>query len=269
MFLNQPETMLQGWIVTSSRDSRVTRDELAILAQELGILAVSRDERPLAEILAEAGAGFALVVQKHSIILSDGQSEVFFHPGMAFVRIKNMAAGEPDRMVEAMSLTPGMTVLDCTLGLGSDAIVAAYAVGLTGRVTGLEAVGPLAMLVRRGLAGYQGRLAEAMGRVEVVAADHRELLPTLAGDSFDVVYFDPMFRRPLWHSSGIAPLRRLALDAPLDFASVEEALRVARHCVVMKERQNSPEFDRLGFRVAEGGRYSPVAYGVRRRDFSQ
>lgn len=263
--MNLPEQDHRGWIITASRDSRITREELAVLARELGALAVPRDERPLAVMLADHGAGFALVAQKQGLVISDGRSSVFFHPGMAQVRIKQMAGGETDRMVEAMGLRPGMTVLDCTLGLGSDAIVASYAVGTGGQVTGLEAVGPLAFLVRYGLDHYPaaGRLAGAMVRIEVIGADHRALLPTLRDGSYDVVYFDPMFRRPVLHSPGIAPLRGLAEAAPLERGAVEEALRVARHRVVMKERRDSPEFERLGFRVAEGGRYSPVAFGVR------
>lgn len=259
--MDQPER----WIVTSSRDCPVSRDELAVLAREAGAVAVPRDGRPLAGVLADYGATFALVMQKHGLVASDGREEVFFHPGMAQVRIKRMAAGETDRMVEAMGLRPGMKVLDCTLGLGSDAITAAWAVGPLGRVTGLEAVRPLALLVRRGLFRYcgAGRLSGAMSRVDVLAADHRGILPRLPDDSYDVVYFDPMFRRPLYHSAGIAPLRRLAQGAPLESESVEEAVRVARRRVVLKERRESPEFDRLGFMVTEGGRYSPVAFGVR------
>jgi hypothetical protein len=233
------------------------------LAREVGAVVAPRLERPLASVLAEFGARFALVVQKRGLVASDGRDSVFFHPGMAHVRIKQMAAGETDRMVEAMGLRPGMTVLDCTLGLGSDAVVAAHAVGPEGRVTGLEAVGPLAVLVRRGLAGYPGRLGAAMGRVDVVAADHGAVLPRLPAGSYDVVYFDPMFRRPVFHSPGIAPLRGLALGAPLARESVVEALRVARFRVVLKERRGSPEFGRLGFTVVEGGRYSLVAFGKR------
>lgn len=41
-------------------------------------------------------------------------------------------------MVEAMDLKPKMSVLDCTLGLGTDATVASYIVGENGKVVGLE-----------------------------------------------------------------------------------------------------------------------------------
>ena len=257
-----------GVIVTSSRDGRVSREELAALARELGTVVVPRDDRPWPELLKRYGAQAALVLEKDGLVLRDAAGTLFFHPGMAHVRIKRLREGQSDRMVAAMDLSPGMTVLDCTLGLGADAIVAAYAVGSAGRVAGLEACAPLAALVRYGLTHYRGGtwLSEAMGRIEVAAGDHRRVLPRLPDGSYDVVYFDPMFRRPLVRSSGMAPLRHLVETAPLDPRSVAEALRVARRRVVLKERRDSAEFARLGFIPAEGGRYSPVAFGVRKKE---
>lgn len=41
-----------------------------------------------------------------------------------------------------------------------------------------------------------------------------------------------------------------------------EALRVGRRRVVLKERRESAEFARLGFKYLSGGRYTRVAYGL-------
>ncbi len=46
-----------------------------------------------------------------------------------------------------------MTVLDCTLGMASDSIVASYVVGESGKVTGLEGVS---------MASYYGKWFENM-----------------------------------------------------------------------------------------------------------
>ena len=77
-----------------------------------------------------------------------------------------------------------------------------------------------------------------------------------------MVYFDPMFRKPLTASNGISPLRSVANHAALSVEAVEEAKRVARSRVVMKEANGSEEFDRLGFKKIMGGKYSKVHYGV-------
>ena len=105
-------------------------------------------------------------------------------------------------------------------------------------------------------------ILNAMRRVEVVNADCRDYLSTCAENSFDVVYFDPMFRRPIEKSSGLNPIRPLADSRPLTEEIVREACRVAKFRVVMKEHSGSTEFERLGFKVVGGGKYSSVAFGI-------
>ena len=53
-------------------------------------------------------------------------------------RAKRMLRGEPDPFVEAAQVEPGDKLLDCTLGLGSDAIIASLAAGEQGEVCGIE-----------------------------------------------------------------------------------------------------------------------------------
>ena len=105
-------------------------------------------------------------------------------------------------------------------------------------------------------------ILEAMRRIEVVNADCGEFLKTCADKSFDAVYFDPMFRRPIHKSSGLNPIRPLADSRPLTPEIIREACRVAKLRVVMKEHSGSEEFSRLGFKILSGGKYSSVAFGV-------
>ena len=102
----------------------------------------------------------------------------------------------------------------------------------------------------------------AMRRISVHAADALDYLRTQADGSYDAVYFDPMFRRPVHESEGMNALRALADARALTAEVIAEARRVARRRVVMKERQGSREFARLGFTDLAGGKYSRVAYGV-------
>ena len=48
-------------------------------------------------------------------------------------RVKRLMRGEHDPFVQATQLESGMTVLDCTLGMASDSIVASYMVGESGK----------------------------------------------------------------------------------------------------------------------------------------
>lgn len=170
-----------------------------------------------------------------------------------------------DPMVEAMGLSGGEQVLDATLGLASDALVAAFAAGPAGWVTGVEKVAALAVLVREGLRGYgweDGDVAAAAARIEVVAADHSKVLAMADPGSFDVVYFDVMFERPLSGSASMASWRRVADEGPLAADVVQAALSAARRRVVVKDRRDSARLAALGPPRLWGGRSSRVVYGI-------
>jgi hypothetical protein len=251
-------------ITTAQRSGTDTARRAAELAKRLDVPFIERKKEPL-DILSRGWQDNVLVVTAKGMQLETAEGSLAFHPGLSKLRIRNLMRGEGDALVSALGIGMGSTVLDCTLGPGADAIVAACAAGPAGRVVGLESVPVLAVMMQEGLASYRDEdpcLNEAMGRVEVICQDHREYLAALPDNSFDVVYFDPMFRRPLQRSSSMEPLRGLANPAPLSPDAVREAVRVAARRVVMKETRNSGEFVRLGFTRTAGGRYSPVAYGI-------
>ncbi|MCG8402990.1 MAG: class I SAM-dependent methyltransferase [Firmicutes bacterium] len=235
------------------------------LSDETGLPRVARDDRPLAELLQIYGAAGAVVVESGRVVCSDGEREFFFHPGLACLRINELRKGKNDQMVAAMDLKPGQKVLDCTLGLGNDAIVASHVTGASGLVVGLEYSPVIAALVRHGTRTYgkAGRaVLEAMRRVVVENADHRVVLAALPPRSFDVVYLDPMFSRPLSKSSGINALRPLADHRPLTTEVVELALRVADKRVVVKENKEENRLPGLGFTRFAGGKNSRAVFGV-------
>ena len=211
------------------------------------------------------GVEAVLVAYPQELKLNSSAGEMFFHPNMSQLRVKNLRKGEKDHMSEAMGLQEGMKVLDCTLGFGADAIVASFGVGETGQVVGVESSPLIAAVTGHGLQHFlpgNYPLYAAMRRIEVVNMDYLDFLRQQPDNSYDVVYFDPMFRKPLTASNGISPLRSVANHEPLSLEAVEEAQRVARYRVVMKEASGSEEFSRLGFSTIMGGKYSKVHYGV-------
>jgi 16S rRNA (guanine1516-N2)-methyltransferase len=245
----------------------VEKPEHLALAQEfveeLGAVLVPRKKKGV-KTIQETYGGYALIVAGEQVKLYVGETEFFFHPGMANTRIKRLKHGDNDIVINRSGVRPGDTVLDCTMGLGSDAIVFAHAVGPEGRVTGVEASPVIASLVRRGLQEFTvdvKKVNEAMRRVEVVAADHLEYLRTLPDQSVDIVYFDPMFRRTVEDSLAMEPLRLLGDDRELSQEAVDEAKRVARRRIVMKERWHSKQFARLGFTIPQRSNGS-VNYGI-------
>lgn len=253
-------------VITTGLRSDTTLENLALeLSRELQAPFIAREKHSLQTIREMAAAEAVFLVKKDQLALVVEGKELFFHPGLAKLRIKELQSGKADQMIEAMGLQKGNSVLDCTLGLASDALVASYICGPSGTVVGLEDSRAVAEIVGRGLKSYQGEKPEmlaAMRRIKVLSCHHLEFLRKQPDNAFDVVYFDPMFRHPREQSSSMASLRPLANRDPLSAETVAEALRVAGKKVVMKENRNSQEFQRLSFPTVVGGKYSPVAYGI-------
>ena len=261
------ENKLSAIATTGRKWNRPSEKLAREMAERLHIPYAERGRTNIPELCQSYDAKFALVAKKGLLTLVTPEAELFFHPNMAHLRMKNLRFGDGDRMAEAMGLKPGMDVLDCTLGFGADAIVASAVVGESGSVTGLESQPLIEAVVGYGLANYEKdteQIITAMRRVKTVCTEAYEYLKAQPDNSVDVIYFDPMFRHPFAESKNIAPLRPVANKNPLTLETIAEARRVARQRVVLKESSKSREFARLGFTERAGGRYSKVQYGVMR-----
>ena len=75
-----------------------------------------------------------------------------------------------------------------------------------------------------------------MRRVRVRTTNYRDLLPTLGENSWDVVYLDPMFDRPVAATRSLDLVRRLAIRNRPTRDDIALARRVARRAVVIKDR---------------------------------
>jgi 16S rRNA (guanine1516-N2)-methyltransferase len=251
-------------VTTTQTQNRVGPAMEEFLASS-GLTYVPRQRTGLAKLAAQHQADGVIVWEENGPILRTGQGDLFFHPSMAKSRIAAFRKqGRPDNMIKACQLQPGASFLDCTLGMGADAIVASY-FSASGSVVGLESQPVIAAVIGWGMRLYQGRmpwLTQAVNRVQVVGADHQEYLPAQPDQSVDIVYFDPMFNQPLLHSQPISALRIFANHDPLQPASIQQACRVARHRVVVKALAKGGELERLGFRRIMGSKHNPIAYGV-------
>ena len=184
---------------------------------------------------------------------SPGQNSLFFHPGSTMFRVKRFKKGGYDPYLEAMKLEKGTTVFDATLGMATDAILASYIVGESGKVFGVEKNPILAYLVKDGLQTFKYPLDPlfevAMRAIKVKSGDYISLLKEMKKNTWDVVYFDPMFHQPIEASKGIEPLRTVSCYDQLTEKGIKEALRVARQRVVVKAHYCSPVFEQYGMQV--------------------
>jgi 16S rRNA G966 N2-methylase RsmD len=182
-----------------------------------------------------------------------GEDSFFFHPNSAGFRVKRIMRGEHDPFLQAAQLTEGTTMLDCTLGMASDSIVASFAVGKNGKITGIEGNPYMAYIVKNGLQKWHSDIAEmneAMRRISVIQSDHLIYLQSCADSSFDVVYLDPMFEESILASDGIRGLKYFALYDDITDETIQEALRVAKNRVVLKDHFRSTRFEKYGFSVS-------------------
>lgn len=239
-------------ITTSYRPSEHTIKTAKQLSKELNMPFCGRNKQTVENLLKSAERDLLVVGKERFELYTKQGAKFFFHPNTAMFRAKRFIRGEQEPMLRAAGLSEGDTFLDCTLGLGSDAIIASMAVGETGSVIWIEKNSLVSVLVRTGLHSWETGIEElqaAMRRIQVKNGDCFEYIKQLPDNSVDVVYFDPMFHEPVETSDGIAPLRDLAEDSVLDRGCIKEAVRAARKSVVLKDHWKSPRFEQFGFNV--------------------
>lgn len=237
------------------------------MSKQLGCPYIRREGHSIRDLYESWQMKQAIIVAKNGWRYEDQKGNRFsFHPNMAALRMKQLQMGQKDSMVECSGMKAGDAVLDCTLGMGADSIVASYIVGEQGKVVALESQPIIANIVKHGLATYETdrkTLQQAMRNITVLEEDYRSFLPSLDDSSFDIILFDPMFRETVKTSTAMQKLKPLANPEPLDLISVHEAIRVSRKAVLLKERRGSPEFDRLGFSIIREA--STYAWGIIRK----
>ncbi|HIU64656.1 MAG TPA: class I SAM-dependent methyltransferase [Candidatus Avacidaminococcus intestinavium] len=260
-------TEIKTAITVGLNPSTTLFEEAKQWSQQLQVPLLKRTHGDSLDILlAEHNLEALIIITRQGIQIYSAAGLLRFHPGMAELRIRELLRGGKDNFVEALKLKQGMKILDCTLGLGADAIVASHIVGASGMVVGLEAILPIWLLTSHGFKTYESKTAEinmAMRTITTLHDNAANYLLNAPKDSFDVVYFDPMFKQPVQTSSNFTPMRKIACHDELTLAMIEKALQVAP-LVVVKER-DADFFNNLLITEIKGGKYSRVKYGIRRR----
>ena len=255
-------------VTCNKNDNKMLKEQARAWAQQLQIPYVKRYENgSLDAMLEDHHIDALLIAGKKGPRLYSREGMLLYHPGLGKVRWQRVVQRhENDNFLTALDIRPGQRVLDCTVGLAADALLASHAVGETGKVVGLEASLALWFLARQGIMSYESKfpeLVQDLQRIEIIHAEASDYLKTLAEHSFDVVYFDPMFRQPVRKSSEMVPLRPLAFHEPLTLEMVELALNVSPR-VVIKER-SVEILKEYGCTEFAGTKYSAVRFGIRKR----
>lgn len=173
--------------------------------------------------------GLAYVVGRACDELRDATRRLSLNVGLLHARRR---AGLRHPLIAA--LVPegrAETIVDATLGLAMDALHIAAVLDCA--VLGIEGSPAIFSLLEEGLPRL-AREEPAAARIDARFGSAAEVLATLPTGSADAVYLSPMFGAPQRAAPGFELLRAVAIDAPLDAETLEQAARVARGRVVVK-----------------------------------
>lgn len=239
-------------VTTAGRPDEQSHLKAIQLCEELGYDFEPRNKRSVKKLSDEQNVN-VIVAGKNRLEYypKSATTPFFFHPNSAAFRLKRIARGETEPLLDACQLQEGNSFLDCTLGIGSDAMVAAFVVGENGQVVGLEHDKNVAFIVQTGMQQYDTSelpLTACMRSIQVIHSEAVDYLKNQEDNSFDVVYMDPMFEEVIEESNNFEPLRKAGSHIALSEEWVNEALRVAKKRVVLKAHFHSDLFERYGFR---------------------
>ena len=133
------------------------------------------------------------------------------------------------------------------MGLASDSLVMAFA---GHQVTAVEESSLIHLIVSQGLvalATSDSSLALAAQRIETVCGNSLTFLEHQADNSFDIVYFDPMFSETIQESKNLDSLSGLANPNRLTEKMLSQAKRVAKEAIIIKAHFRDIIFEELGF----------------------
>ena len=102
----------------------------------------------------------------------------------------------------------------------------------------------------------------ALQRILLQKISFQAFLDQAESHSFDVVYFDTMFRTPVGGSDNMEAFRQAACSDSLTEDILKAAVRTARCRVIVKERPFSRIFKNSLFRAVYRRRGQSTAYGV-------
>ncbi|NFT36516.1 protein-L-IsoD [Clostridium botulinum] len=236
------------------------------ISKDLNISYIKRGNFSIEKTILKDSFDYLLVVERDKTVIKGKNSILFWHTNMSELKIKSIRQGNKEAIIEATKLEEGNSILDCTLGLAGDSIVFSAVVGENGSVVGTEVNKYIAYLSKSGLENYNNvndETINCINNITVVNESYEDYLFKQNDNSFDVVYFDPMFKEPNRKSTSINAFRAFADHRGLTEEILMQALRVCKKRVVIKERQGANDFEKLGIKKYYGGKKNgAIIYGV-------
>ncbi|WP_251422179.1 class I SAM-dependent methyltransferase [Veillonella agrestimuris] len=262
-------------ITTSQKITEEKKLEAKRLALEFSLSYVERAKRPLQELLTISQPVAVVGNQDLTIHFNEDQRHSF-HLSMAQLRLLRIDKDGDDHLVSAVNQlihnkdasdhgsVQNLSMLDCTLGLGGDSIILSYAFP-NASIESIEGSFPIWLATTYGLQNFHHEkddVTAALRRITTIHGDFRDILAKKEKKSVHIIYFDPMFERPIEESPQFKPLRGYTVESTITDAVMMQSKEVARLGVIIKERPSSSIFRRYPPHAWVGGKYSRIGYGI-------
>lgn len=253
-------------VTTGSHISPELEEKARAVSSMLSLPFIER-EGTLNELSSKYHLDAFLTADKKGLAFHYQHSCYRFHLGASVLRIFQMERGNADRLCQLLPRKGLLRVLDCTFGQGGDSTVLSWFLRKRGQVTSLEKDGLLYMIGREGIHSYtydkDPEITKALRAIHLIHADFHEFLQNAAPQSYDVVYFDPMFKQPVKPKENqMDAFRAAACHDSLDLETLQAACRAAKQMVIVKERPFSSLFRLPIFNFIDSRRGQTTAYGV-------
>lgn len=129
-------------VTCNKNDARRMKATAKAWAAELQIPYVERYENGSLDVmLQDLQLDALLIAGKKGPQIYTREGMLLYHPGLGKVRWQRVVQrGESDNFLTAMNISPGQRVLDCTVGLAADALLASHAAGGNGNCCGAGSI---------------------------------------------------------------------------------------------------------------------------------
>lgn len=256
--------MMKLYVTASLKAKEQLQAEAQAWARDIQATWVPRDGRTMEELSLRYGEAL-LVYTTRGPQLVRPEGTHFFSLNMAELRIQHIRKGDRDHFLEAIGVDSPIAFLDCTCGFGADSITAAFALPAGSVLHALEISQPLAAITQWGCRHFvheKDDVTQALRRIQLTVGSFKDYLRNEAAPSYDVLYFDPMFTRPIEESCQFQPVRAIMSHDVLTADDIHLAIKKARKRVVIKARSLDDIKAAFPQLKQYGGKYSRVTYGV-------
>lgn len=229
-------------ITTSPRPTDQILHHAARLAEEMELTLSPRSGSSMKRLAHRfPGAGWLVTGPGESLtcLTPEGQ-RMRWHLGLAKSRIAAANKGRPDYLLQSLQPAPGERYFDATLGMAHDALLVA---SRGASIVAMELDPIVHAITTSGLKALSqagDALSAAASRVETRTGDHTDFLRHCETDSFDGVFFSPMFMAPNFRANDLEGLREIAHADWLHPDALSEARRISRKVVLKLERHRHP-----------------------------